>query len=125
MHGGTDEPENLALACYHCNLHKGPNLTGIDPETNRITPLFHPRRESWIDHFSFQSVYLIGLTPTGRATVRREVAASRSSHGADGRTRCLLLLLAEKQFSAVTYSSSPAPEWHDLSPWPIKTIDRP
>ena len=70
MHGGTDEPENLALACYHCNLHKGPNLTGIDPETNRIIPLFHPRHESWSDHFSFQGVYLIGLTPTGRATVR-------------------------------------------------------
>lgn len=30
QHGGGDEPENLALACHHCNLHKGPNLTGIE-----------------------------------------------------------------------------------------------
>ncbi len=25
QHGGTDDPSNLALACIHCNLHKGPN----------------------------------------------------------------------------------------------------
>jgi len=22
QHGGRDEPSNLALACYHCNLHE-------------------------------------------------------------------------------------------------------
>ena len=26
QHGGRDDSENLALACYHCNAHKGPNL---------------------------------------------------------------------------------------------------
>jgi 5-methylcytosine-specific restriction endonuclease McrA len=30
QHGGSDEPDNLALACKRCNLRKGPNLTGID-----------------------------------------------------------------------------------------------
>lgn len=30
-HGGTDHLDNLALACIDCNLHKGPNLTGLDP----------------------------------------------------------------------------------------------
>ena len=44
VHGGTDDFENLALACIDCNLHKGTNLTGIDPETNQVTELFHPRR---------------------------------------------------------------------------------
>lgn len=33
-HGGTDDEENLALACIDCNLRKGPNLTGIDPLTD-------------------------------------------------------------------------------------------
>ena len=42
-HGGLDDPPNLVLACDRCNLHKGPNLTGIDPETNQIATLFHPR----------------------------------------------------------------------------------
>lgn len=28
QHGGTDADDNLALACSHCNLQKGPNLAG-------------------------------------------------------------------------------------------------
>ena len=43
-HGGSDDIDNLALACIDCNLHKGTNLTGIDPETSAVTQLFHPRR---------------------------------------------------------------------------------
>jgi len=35
QHGGFDDLDNLALACIDCNLHKGPNLTVIDPETNK------------------------------------------------------------------------------------------
>ena len=45
QHGGTDGPRNLALACHRCNLCKGTNLTGIDPVTKEIVPLFHPRRD--------------------------------------------------------------------------------
>ena len=44
IHGGTDDLDNLALACIDCNLHKGPNLTGIDPATGTVTELFHPRQ---------------------------------------------------------------------------------
>ena len=51
IHGGTDDLENLALACIDCNLHKGTNLTGIDPETNEVTELFHPRRQNWDEDF--------------------------------------------------------------------------
>ena len=36
QHGGGDDSGNLALACYHCNAHKGPNLSGLDPETGFI-----------------------------------------------------------------------------------------
>ena len=46
-HGGTDEVENLALACQQCNLHKGTNLTGRDPDTNEIIRLFDPRKDRW------------------------------------------------------------------------------
>lgn len=41
-HGGTDELENLALACIDCNLRKGSNLTGIDPLTGQTVSLFIP-----------------------------------------------------------------------------------
>lgn len=69
-HGGTDEINNLALACIDCNLHKGPNLTGIDPETEEITVLFHPRQDVWDDHFEWQGIQIVGKTATGRTTIR-------------------------------------------------------
>ena len=69
-HGGSDDINNLALACIDCNLHKGSNLTGIDPETDEITELFHPRRHRWIDHFVWNGIYIIGKTAIGRTTVR-------------------------------------------------------
>jgi len=69
QHGGTDDIDNLALACHLCNLHKGPNLSGIDPLTGRVENLFHPRRDRWHEHFAFQDAYIKGLTPSGRGTV--------------------------------------------------------
>ena len=69
-HGGTDDPSNLALACHHCNLHKGTNLTGIDPDTRQIVVLFNPRKDSWYEHFEERGLLILGLTPTGRTTVR-------------------------------------------------------
>lgn len=70
QHGGTDTADNLALACHRCNLRKGPNLTGIDPETGRLAPLFHPRRDRWGEHFLLQGVRIEGRTNVGRATVQ-------------------------------------------------------
>jgi 5-methylcytosine-specific restriction endonuclease McrA len=69
QHGGTAAPENLALCCSRCNLSKGPNLSGIDPETGAVVTLFNPRTELWADHFEARGDLIVGLTPTGRATV--------------------------------------------------------
>jgi hypothetical protein len=69
-HSGSDDLDNLALACIDCNLHKGPNLAGIDPETGNVVPLFHPRRQPWAEHFQWQGIRLAGKTPTGRATIQ-------------------------------------------------------
>ncbi len=69
-HGGSDDPENLALACIDCNLHKGSNLTGIDPQTNEVVELYHPRRQRWHDHFEWDGIYVRGKTAVGRTTVR-------------------------------------------------------
>jgi hypothetical protein len=69
QHGGSDAIGNLALACQRCNLHKGPNLTGIDPLTGELAQLFHPRRDRWTDHFELDRVRFSGLTAVGRATV--------------------------------------------------------
>lgn len=69
-HGGTDELSNLALACIDCNLHKGANLAGIDPDTQQLTELFHPRQQVWADHFQWQGIVIEGKTNVGRTTVR-------------------------------------------------------
>lgn len=66
----ADAPENLALACQHRNLHKGTNLSSIDPASGLVVPLYHPRRDDWSQHFALRGAHLVGLTPTGRATVQ-------------------------------------------------------
>src|SRR6185436_9455637 len=70
VHGGTDDVDNLALACIDCNLRKGTNLTGVDPQTDRVTELYHPRRHVWSEHFEWHGVHVLGKTATGRTTVR-------------------------------------------------------
>ncbi|WP_026100581.1 HNH endonuclease [Synechococcus sp. PCC 7336] len=69
--GGDDTLDNLALACFHCNRRKSNQLTGIDLLTGKSTSLFHPRQMQWSDHFiwSADGLSIVGLTPTGRATV--------------------------------------------------------
>lgn len=69
-HGGRTEEGNLALSCALCNQHKGTDLASIDPETGQITPLFHPRRDRWADHFRLSGARFEALTATGRVTVR-------------------------------------------------------
>lgn len=69
-HGGNDDFENLALACIDCNLRKSSDLAGIDPVTNQLTPLFHPRSDHWEDHFSWDGLRIVGLSAVGRTAVR-------------------------------------------------------
>lgn len=69
QNGGEDDVSNLALACDRCNLNKGPNLSSIDPETNAVVHLFHPRKHEWSDQFAVSGPMIEGVTPTGRATV--------------------------------------------------------
>jgi hypothetical protein len=68
-HGVLTALDNLALACFFCNRYKGPNLSGFDPRTRLLVPLFHPRREFWQDHFFWSGPVLSGFTPRGRATI--------------------------------------------------------
>src|SRR5262245_51190055 len=70
QHRGRTKLNNLALACPRCNRNKGPNLAGIDSKTREITPLFHPRRDVWDDHFRWRGPRLIGLTAVGRVTIQ-------------------------------------------------------
>ena len=68
-HRGKTELNNLAFACNQCNLHKGPNLTGRDPDSDKVTQLFHPRQHIWHEHFRYNGARIEGLTDVGRTTV--------------------------------------------------------
>ncbi len=68
-HRGRTTTNNLALSCYRCNVYKGPNIAGIDPDTQEIVRLFHPRNDRWEDHFRWDGPILVGRTPAGRATI--------------------------------------------------------
>jgi hypothetical protein len=53
-----------------CNHAKGPNVASFDPETGDLTPLYHPRRDAWGDHFEIVDGEILGKTAIGRVTVR-------------------------------------------------------
>lgn len=59
----------MACACFRCNRHKGPNIGSYDPVTGLLTPLYHPRRQTWSDHFKLNGARIEPLTPEGRVTV--------------------------------------------------------
>ena len=69
--GGDNALDNLALACQGCNGPKHTKTTGLDPFTGRRVPLYHPRQQKWSDHFAWSEDFtrVVGLTPTGRASV--------------------------------------------------------
>jgi len=88
-HEGATDIDNLALACWRCNRHKGSDLTSFDPQTRQLSPLFNPRTQLWSEHFAYERERIIGLTPEGRTTVTllrlnsEERLIERLSNGAE------------------------------------------
>lgn len=69
---GATTLDNLALACQGCNGYKHIRTEAQDPVNQELVSLFHPRNQRWRDHFAWDHdcLRIIGLTATGRATVR-------------------------------------------------------
>jgi hypothetical protein len=69
--GGQTEEANLWLACSLYNDHKSGRTTAADAATGEVVRLFDPRRQVWGEHFRWtgEGDRIVGLTPTGRATV--------------------------------------------------------
>lgn len=70
QHGGQTTAENLALACFHCNRHKGPNIAGWNAATGQLVRLFHPRTDLWDDHFGWRGAEITGKSPIGQVTAQ-------------------------------------------------------
>ena len=91
--GGTDDLPNLAPSCSPCNRRKSQALFAPDPATGTIVPIFNPRQDAWETHFRLRptvaGVTILGLTPTGRATVERLVM--NDDHAVRARSLWVLL----------------------------------
>ncbi len=69
-HNGSDDIDNLCLACLKCNGFKGPNVAALDPATGEATKLYDPRHQKWDEHFHINpDATLSGISPEGRATI--------------------------------------------------------
>ncbi len=71
--GGSDDLENLALACRRCNERRYNFTSGVDPKTRQKVTLFNPRQDQWSEHFiwSADGLEIMGTSLTGRATCNR------------------------------------------------------
>ena len=69
--GGETILDNLWLACPLCNSYKGIQTEAVDTETGNMAGLYNPRAQNWRENFAWSDdgAEIIGLTPTGRATV--------------------------------------------------------
>jgi hypothetical protein len=62
----------MSLSCPECNAYKGSDIASLDRELDdALTPLFHPRRDNWAEHFSLDidTGRIDPLTGVGRVTV--------------------------------------------------------
>lgn len=68
---GKTTAANLCLSCPTCNRHKASRISARDPISRRSVRLFHPNQDNWVEHFAWSDdgSQIIGLTPTGRATI--------------------------------------------------------
>lgn len=68
---GKTELGNLARSCGICNNNKSDKIEHIDPLTQEIARLYHPRQDVWTEHFQWSNddLYVVGLTAVGRATI--------------------------------------------------------
>lgn len=69
--GGKASFRNLAFSCGGCNGRKYIKTHFLDLQTDRIVPLFNPRKQAWKDHFrwSIDGLRMEALTDVGRATI--------------------------------------------------------
>ena len=69
QHHGPTQAENLALACFFCNSYKGPNISGLNPQTGRRCDYSTRGRIDGTAIFYGVARCLVGRTHTGVVTI--------------------------------------------------------
>lgn len=70
--GGSNNLENLALACQGCNNYKSTKIESFDSISQTIAKFYNPRKDVWNEHFVWNEDFteIVGLTAKGRVTVK-------------------------------------------------------
>ena len=69
-HKGLTSAANLALSCLRCNVAKGTDVGAFVGRPRQITRLYHPREDTWTDHFRLAGARIVALSKIGDATVQ-------------------------------------------------------
>lgn len=83
--GGITEVSNLCLACWDCNLYKAARIALYDDISKQTVRLFHPQKQSWLEHFEWSEdgSLIVYKTAKGRVSIaalhmnRMELRVSR------------------------------------------------
>jgi hypothetical protein len=70
--GGTNDLENLALACQGCNGPKSTKIEAFDLVSQTTAKFYNPRKDVWNEHFTWNEDFteIVGLTAKGRVTIK-------------------------------------------------------
>lgn len=68
--GGSSNPDNLALACPSCNLHKADRTSASITQNGEVIPLFNPRLNEWHDHFEWEDYNVVAKSEIGYVTIQ-------------------------------------------------------
>ncbi|MCA9188903.1 MAG: HNH endonuclease, partial [Planctomycetales bacterium] len=69
-HRGQTTEKNLAWTCFVCNRSKSSDLASVDESTGEIVRLFHPRSDSWDEHFELmKDGSILARTAIARVTI--------------------------------------------------------
>ena len=69
-HGGETSLDNLAYACFPCNVNKSSDVGTVLLPQRTFVRLFNPRIERWEDHFSVESGMFHASSAIGEATIK-------------------------------------------------------
>lgn len=69
-HGGKTILDNLAYSCIFCNRNKGSDLGSVLLPNLDLIRFYHPRIDTWKDHFRYVGATVKPKTNIGRVTIK-------------------------------------------------------
>ena len=69
-HGGQNNLDNLAFACFQCNVNKGSDIGTLFLPDRTLIRLYNPRIDNWHDHFEMGNGVIYAKTSIGQATIK-------------------------------------------------------